>query len=148
MLIAAPTALCEFMCCLSKPLNHHVDNLGREIKEIYSSLNTDLVDTCDYIDEDKVQDIEITKQDLSVLQWNIQGLLSHETDLTKLINCSHRRKLDIILLAETWLTKTSERKLNINGYEYFGQVRKNKKRSQLASCRAVFLVLFVYLNEE
>ena len=47
--------------------------------------------------------------------------------MTKLISFSHKRKLDVILLAETWLTKTSEKKLNINGYEYFGQVHTNKK---------------------
>ena len=115
------------MCCLSKLAPARIDSLNQEVKDIYTHLNTDLSDNCDYIDEDEFGDIDITKNDISVIQWNIRGLLSSEVEVAKLLNYSNRRKIDIILLAETWLTKTSEKKAKLDGYEYFGQTRKNKK---------------------
>ena len=115
------------MCCLLKPTPTQIDSLNQEVKDIYTYLNTDLSDNCDYIDEDEVRDVQITKKDLSIVQWNIRGLLSSELEVAKLLNYSNRRKIDLIILAETWLSKTSEKKLRLNGYEYFGQTRKNKK---------------------
>ena len=116
------------MCCMLKPLSStNIDQLGQKVNSIYAQLNTDLVDNCDYIEEDNVRDIEITKCDLSIIQWNICGILGNEAELVKLANFSHKQKIDIVLLNETLLTKSSEHKISFDGYDYFGQVRKNKK---------------------
>ena len=115
------------MCCLSKPALVRVDNLNKEVKDIYKHLNTDLSDNCDYIDEDDLREIDITQKDISIVQWNIRGILSSEVEVAKFLNYSNRRKIDIILIVETWLTKTSEKKLHLDGYDYHGKIRKNKK---------------------
>ena len=90
-------------------LHPKIDKLENEVKELYTHLNTDLIDNCDYIEESDIKEVVITKSDLSIVQWNIRGVLSKEADLIKLLNFSNKRKLDIIVLVETWLTKTSEK---------------------------------------
>ena len=47
--------------------------------------------------------------------------------MLKFINRCNKRKIDIVILSETWLTSTAKKKVNVAGYDYVGESRKNKK---------------------
>ena len=80
----------------------------------YDPLDTDcfdlnLEDTCDYIEIDETKDISFSQYDLSILQMNIRGLLSKQRELSRLLfDLTGDRKIDVVILCETWLTKESE----------------------------------------
>ena len=65
---------------------------------------------------------------LSVLQMNIQGLLNKQSDIIDLLrHCTYLESIDIVFLAETWLKKDNEHRINIPGYTYYGEPRSNRK---------------------
>ena len=87
--------------------------------------STDLVDNCDYIDWDMLGSLNKTLHGkLTIMHLNIRGIKCKYNDLIELI-----QKLnypDIIILCETWL-KPSDSQLQINGYNYSGHHRLNRK---------------------
>ena len=53
------------------------------------------------------------------LQFNIQGLLNKQGELLKLINkIAGNKKIDVVMLQETWLTKTNCTLVNIPRYKH------------------------------
>ena len=68
--------------------------------------NADLVDNCDYIDWDQIDNLnkEITNK-LTVVQLNIRGIKGKYYDIIDLIN--RLNSTDVIILCEIWL-KTIE----------------------------------------
>ena len=62
------------------------------------------------------------------MQYNIRGLLGKQRDLTSFLSkCTIQGRVDVVILSETWLTKESESRVNVPGYEYYGVPRKSKK---------------------
>ena len=60
------------------------------------------------------------------MQLNIKGLLGKLPDLKDLVNkTSHGKKIDIILLCETWQNKNS-RPISLLGYKYIYKTRKHR----------------------
>ena len=89
--------------------------------------NFEFEDTCDYIEVEDAKDIIVDQYDLTILQMNIRGLISKQRDLSKLLfDIIGDRKIDIVILCETWLTKESEHRVLVPGYTYYGHHRKHK----------------------
>ena len=92
--------------------------------------NQELIDKCDYvnIDEMKLQ-THRDKSALGVMQLNIRGLLGKQESLGRLISSINKiENLDVILLAETWLKKSTTKKVQVPGYDYTGNYRDGKKK--------------------
>ena len=103
-------------------LHPRADIPPQDIRELSQS-DLESFDNCDYLYSIK----DVHTDDLVVLQLNIRGLLSKTTLLTHLLNsCIEGRHPDIVLLSETWLTPYSP-PVNISGYSFVHQCRKNKK---------------------
>ena len=102
--------------CLQR-VNDLKDNLGNRLQSI-DYIDQDK-DNCDYfhITEDNIQ-IDCDNGFIT-MQLNIRGLLNKQSELLKLINkIAGTSKLDVIMLQETWLTKTNCIRVNIPGYKH------------------------------
>ena len=88
---------------------------------------TDLVDDCDYIDvSETVNTIEDSS--LACIQWNVRGLVGKQLEISKFLHeCGGSKKIDIVILSETWLNKNSLSRINIPGYKFVGNNRVSKK---------------------
>ena len=80
-------------------------------------------DQCIYVDE--LSDIDTTDDLLTVIQWNIRGLLSKQDHLIDIL--TKRGEIDLCLVNETWLTEYNKKHLHIRNYNYEGVNRKDKK---------------------
>ena len=98
------------------------DNLGNRL-QLVDFIDQDK-DNCDYFD---VMDNSFHLDDINgfmVLQLNIHGLINKQSDLLKLVNkIAGKSKIDVIMLQETWLTKTNCNLVNIPGYKHIFQHR-------------------------
>ena len=56
-------------------------------------------------------------------------MISKQSDISKLIqNCTNsEKKIDVVLLCETWVTNTTKNLIRIPGYNYVGLERSEKK---------------------
>ena len=87
------------------------DALGRSVQSIDNSL--DDFDTCNYVKNDYLCNTE----DLCIIQLNIRGLCSKQSQLKHLIdNCMKGKVPDVVILCETWLTPFSP-SVSIPGYD-------------------------------
>ena len=102
----------------SKSLNPRADNL-LQLPDICSVISQDL---CDYVDLEDVQSLNLTENDLLCLQLNIRGLISKQSHISHLINnCSKStKKVDVVLLCETWVTENTKELISILGYDFIG----------------------------
>ena len=83
---------------------------------------------CDYISIEDASTLHCNDKDLVVIQLNIRGLLSKQSELLKLITtCTKDKKVDVVILCETWVTKEVKHLIKVPGYEYVGIERENKK---------------------
>ena len=103
--------------------------LHSSIDPLDLGFNESLVDNCDYLD---YSDPELNKRsdnkDLTVMQLNVRGILNKQSALKHLMTDVNRtHQLDLILLAETWLKKTTENCVKIPGYELVCSHRKCKR---------------------
>ena len=103
--------------------------LHSSIDPLDLGFNESLVDNCDYLD---YSDSELNKRsdntDLTVMQLNVRGILNKQCALKRLImDVNRTHQLDLLLLAETWLKKTTENRVKISGYELVCSHRKRKK---------------------
>ena len=65
-----------------------------------------------------VESISISSSDLAIMQLNIRGLYSKIDKLKALLNeCTLGKKIDVILLCETWQSKSSHLP-KLDGYSY------------------------------
>ena len=99
------------------------DELNREIeKRLY---HNELNDNCDYTDPGLKT--ELNKTDLCVIQLNVRGLMGKIWEINRLLHENHgKKKPDIIICSETWL-KLPAKDVRLDGYEFIGNNRKNKK---------------------
>ena len=112
--------------CFTKIVHNNVqDNLGQDLTELKFGKNYD--DICDYIEYDGLQKVKSTLNDLSVIFVNIRGILSKQVRLSNFLkHCLGQKKVDVIILAETWLTKLNCDQINIPGYKFTGKHRPNR----------------------
>ena len=78
------------------------------------------------MDLDEFREVQISPNDLSIVQLNIRGLIGKQDKLLKFLNSSNKEKIDIVIVSETWLTKSSEKLINIPRYDLISEVRQNK----------------------
>ena len=107
--------------CLTRPQHHvhnrqHYDVLGQEILDL--QWGGSFKDKCDYINDHELRETDIGKNDISIVQLNIRGLIGKQTDFLNFLCTSNRRKFDIGIISETWLTKSSVDRVLLPGYEY------------------------------
>ena len=99
----------------------YVDNLNRT--ESFKPYDIDH-DFCDYVDVG--ESISISSSDLGIMQLNIRGLYSKIDKLKSLLNeCTLGKQIDVILLCETWQSKTSPIP-KLDGYSYIYKHRQHK----------------------
>ena len=85
-------------------------------------------DNCDYVNLDDTATLICNKKDLVVVQLNVRGLLSKQKELLNLVNnCTKNKKVDVIILCETWATKETKPLIDVPGYEFVGIERNQKK---------------------
>ena len=109
---------CIIMCL--HPIISH-DNLDRPIE---TTKYQHELDNCDYFE--LTDPIDASHGDLLVMQLNIRGLLGKLSNLKDLINkVSCGKKIDIILLCETWQNQNSLTP-SLLGYNYIYKSRKHK----------------------
>ena len=76
------------------------DNLDQNLIELEFGKNYE--DTCNYIDTEELETLNCTPNDLTICFLNIRGLYSKQSDVTKFLTESIKRKqIDVLLLAET-----------------------------------------------
>ena len=92
--------------------------------------NHELEDRCEYVETDTPPTpIKNKTPCLCVMQLNIRGLVSKQNSLTRLIQKFNKtKKIDAILLVETWLKKSTVKHIHIPGYTYTGSYREGKKK--------------------
>ena len=102
------------------PINVY-DNLDRPI--VNTKYQHEL-DNCDY--HELNDPIDVNHGDLLVMQLNIRGILSKLSNLKDLVNKASRgKKIDVILLCETWQNKNSPL-ISLPGYKYIYKTRKHR----------------------
>ena len=102
------------------------DSLNQNLHEF--DFGTDLIDTCNYIDTEELSQLKCTPNDLTISFLNIRGLSSKQTEVEKYLNSSIKSKgIDILLLAETWLTSKNINCIKIAGYKFYSINRSTKK---------------------
>ena len=86
------------------------------------------IDNCDYCDLEDTKKLQIDNSDLVCVQWNTRGLIGKQADLSNfLFDCMGKRKVDVLILSETWVSKSSENRVKIPGYHFVGTHRHGKK---------------------
>ena len=109
-------------------LHPKLDSKLTTLYDRYENVSLEEFDNCDYVD--KVTNVN--DNDLVVMQLNIRGIGSKKSHLLDLIdNSIESKRLDVILLSETWLTPFSP-SLNIPGYTLHRQDRYHKKGGGVA----------------
>ena len=114
--------------CIPETFEKQYDEMLRPLilANVHESLWND---KCDYIDPSKCHDLNPTGFNLIALQLNIQSILQHSTELKSLFNmleCKSSRA-DIILLCETFLSKSIEKLVDIPNYTLISNHRVNSK---------------------
>ena len=82
-------------------------------------------DTCDYLTNDSLELIESNVSDLNIVHLNIRGLKSKISDLNELL--FKLKNPEIIILNETWLKESDNKRIILPNYKYEGIPRNNKK---------------------
>ena len=114
--------------CFSKSSVKSNDELKRPLN--FDSLDESLWnDKCDYIDPQNVKNLNPSGLNLVVLQLNIRSILSHITELKMLILILETKnsRVNIILLCETFLNKSTEKLVKIPGYTLICNSRSKSK---------------------
>ena len=116
--------------CLQNSVQERISLSNLETLDTYDTERNERIfnDNCDYITLDDCKDINKNPHDLCIIEYNIRGLVSKQTDLHYLLTrMTNLQCVDIVILIETWLTKESESRVKIPGYEYYGKTRTHKK---------------------
>ena len=99
---------------------------SRELEELDSTLWND---KCDYINMERCNNLNPNNYNLIILQLNIRSLLAHQGDLCQLIRTTEKKnsRIDIILLCETFISKSTFKMVKIPGFTHVGNFCKEKK---------------------
>ena len=119
--------LCWFKpkMCLDRP-TILTDNIGNTLNSV-SFLDEDQ-ECCDHLDIVDHKIWHSNSSDLICIQLNIRGLLNKQAELLKLVNrITGNQKVDVIMLQETWITKTNLHLVDLKGYIHYGNHRHVKR---------------------
>ena len=78
---------------------------------------------CKYRETVNLEDLKPKKNDLSVIQLNIRGLLNKQNQLKNLVKDT---EADVTLLCETWLTQKKESQINITTHKLITKHRSDR----------------------
>ena len=96
-------------------------------KPIDLGFNNVIEDSCDYRDYSNIETVT-NFNGLAILQHNIHGVLGKQDSLKLLLNDIRKDcRVQVILLAETWLNKNSVKQVKVPGYSFIGSHRKSKR---------------------
>ena len=112
--------------CFTKLSRTNIDVVNNVRKELLIN-NYEYTDNCDYLEESELREIKMESQALTVVQLNIRGLFGKRDDLLKFLNGCNKKKIDIVLLEETWLNTQNNAQFSVPGYNFVGHARPNKK---------------------
>ena len=112
---------CDTMC-YSKLLN------VRNCSSLNDQLSLDGInDRCDYIEPSSIKELHTQDTDLGVIQLNVRGLLSKQTQIKHLLNNDNvLLPIDVILLCETWLKPSTVDLFDLPNYKSFHKTRKDR----------------------
>ena len=114
--------------CFSKKDVFTNDSLSRPMymENIDNSLWND---KCDYWETEQCANLNSNNYNFIIMQLNIHSLLSNTTELKILLTKLEQRNspVDAILLCETFLTKKTEKLVNIPYYHLYTTCRNNHK---------------------
>ena len=117
--------------CLNNCIKSIVPDINYDPLEI-SCFNPVYKDTCDYIKIDETCHLSAKEEDLVFLQFNCRGLFGNQCDLSRFpYDIIGERKVDVIALVETWLTKESLKRVNLLGFKFAGIQRGSKKGGEV-----------------
>ena len=84
-------------------------------------------DNCDYVSVEETKE-GIEHSSLACIQWNVRGLISKQSDISKFLQiCGGSKQIDLVIISESWLTKDNIKKVNIPGYSYVGNNRPSRR---------------------
>ena len=75
---------------------------------------------CDYLNAEETGRITPGRNDISVIQMNVRGLLNKQDQIKELLRTS---RSDIVLMCETWLNSSTEKLVDIPGYKLINKNR-------------------------
>ena len=102
-------------------------------KTIDLSFNNVIEDSCDYLDYSNIETV-LNFNGLAILQHNIHGVLGKQDSLKLLLNNIRRDcRVQVIMLAETWLNKNNVKRVKIPGDSFVCSHRKSKCGGELES---------------
>ena len=78
---------------------------------------------CKYRETVNLEDLKPKKNDLSIIQLNIRGLLNKQDQLKNLVKDT---EADVTLLCETWLTQIKESQINITTHKLISKHRSDR----------------------
>ena len=107
--------LCHFIIfvCVTCPSAMCRANVCSAVSDYDLSTELGLIQ-CDYIESNESGRINPGKNDLSIIQINVRGLLNKQDHLRDIIRSCHP---DVILVCETWLTSKTTDLVDIAGYK-------------------------------
>ena len=123
------TNYCSLHCidgmCFAKTKTLKSLRSAKNNKNTELDLEINCDDTCDYITNDSLELIESNVCDLNIVHLNIRGLKSKIDDLKELL--FKLKNPEIIILNETWLKESDNKRIILSNYNYEGIPRNNKK---------------------
>ena len=78
---------------------------------------------CKYREIVNLEELKPKKNDLSIIQLNIRGLLNKQDQLKNLVKDT---EADVTLLCETWLTQIKESQINITTHKLISKHRSDR----------------------
>ena len=116
---------CTLFCFNCIALTMYVENNFVDL-----GFNNEIEDTCTYVDHtNELPSIPVNPDpNFAVMQLNIRGILSKQDKLKNLIrDIRATGMLHAVMLVETWLTKTTAKRIKIPGFNMFCSHRNKKK---------------------
>ena len=109
--------------CVALTCTVHMTCTGPDFIDL--GFNGDIEDKCDYLD---YLETDHDQRKRTVIQLNIRGLLNKQDDLRQLlVEIKKKHAVSVILLAETWLKKSTQKKIRVPGYQFVGSHRECKR---------------------
>ena len=116
---------CNVDMCFAKTKTLKSLRSARNNQNTELDLEINCDDTCDYLTNDSLELIESNVSDLNIVHLNIRGLKSKINDLNELL--VKLKNPEIIILNETWLKESDNKRIILPNYKYEGIPRNNKK---------------------
>ena len=120
------------LACVAVTCSVHMTSTSTDFIDL--GFNGDIEDKCDYQDYPTLDlDTEHDQRKMTVIQLNIRSLLNKQDDLNQLLSeIRKKHTISIILQAETWLKKATQKRIRIPRFEFVGSHRECKRGGGVA----------------